>query len=209
MENNGYNYNQPVYGERPMPSMMEATKACLRKYATFSGRARRSEYWWFYLATYIASIIFALVWVISMFIQLGIWSASDSFNSHEPMDMFLMNPGFWIYVLFMLAIILPGLAVTVRRLHDLGKSGWYLLVPFLCAMLPFASLLIAKYNQALFIPIFIIDYVMNLAVAIIFIIWMASNGKRETNKWGPSPKYFPIEQHFQPAPSAPAPETQE
>ena len=45
METNGYNYQQPMYGERPMPSMIEATKACLRKYATFSGRARRSEYW--------------------------------------------------------------------------------------------------------------------------------------------------------------------
>jgi uncharacterized membrane protein YhaH (DUF805 family) len=75
----------------------DAVSTCLKKYVTFEGRARRSEYWWFVLAVFLASLVLSLISSI-----LG----------------GLVN----------LAMLLPLLAVGVRRLHDLGKSGWWLLI---------------------------------------------------------------------------------
>ncbi len=77
--------------------------SALQNYATFSGRSRRSEYWYFVLFSVI--IAFALGFVCGL---IGI-----------PM---LAN-------LFSLAIIIPSLAVGVRRMHDVGKSGWFILIP--------------------------------------------------------------------------------
>ncbi|MFM2101863.1 MAG: putative cytochrome, partial [Bacteroidota bacterium] len=75
----------------------------LKNYATFSGRARRSEYWYFVLFNIIISIVLGL---IGGMLELG----------------FLSN----LYSLF---IIVPSIAVGVRRMHDVGKSGWFLLIP--------------------------------------------------------------------------------
>ncbi len=75
----------------------------LKNYATFSGRARRSEYWYFALFSAIISIILAVVGVAIKF----------------P----LLNNVYSIIVL------LPSIAVGVRRVHDVGKSGWFILIP--------------------------------------------------------------------------------
>jgi len=75
----------------------------LRKYAQFNGRSRRSEYWYFTLF----SIIFQ---IILMFIGNAIsWPFLDS--------------------LYSLAVLIPGIAVGVRRMHDVNKSGWFILIP--------------------------------------------------------------------------------
>ncbi|MGB8624019.1 MAG: DUF805 domain-containing protein [Paracoccaceae bacterium] len=80
-----------------------AVRTCLLKYATFTGRARRAELWWFVLFNLLVQIVMSLLDGI-----LGIALLS---------------------VLFSLAMIVPNIAVGVRRLHDLDKSGWwYLLV---------------------------------------------------------------------------------
>ncbi len=92
----------------------ESISTCLRKYATFSGRATRSEYWWFYL-------FFALttmgVWIVfSILIGFGN-PIVENFTS-----------------ILSLAFILPVYAAGSRRLHDIGKSGWWqliLLVPLI------------------------------------------------------------------------------
>ena len=78
----------------------QSIKTCFSKYVTFSGRATRSEYWWFALLSFIVGFI--------------------------PVVNFLS-----------ILLILPGLAVAVRRLHDVGKSGWNLLwaiIPLLGAL---------------------------------------------------------------------------
>ena len=82
----------------------------------------------------------------------------------------------------------------VRRLHDIGKSGWYLLLPFLSPLLVGGAVVLAIFNHDLWF-FMIVAYVITLAIMIIMLVWMATNGKKETNKWGPSPKYFPIEQN--------------
>lgn len=75
----------------------------LKKYATFSGRARRSEYWYFTLFSTIIS--FAL-----LFLDGGLGTAA-------------LNP------LYSLVVLVPTIAAAVRRMHDVGKSGWFILIP--------------------------------------------------------------------------------
>ena len=87
--------------------------AALRKYAVFSGRARRKEYWFFFLFNLIIAIAAMIVDN-----ALGI-----TFEGQ------LMGP---IDLVFRLAVLLPSLAVLVRRLHDVGKSGWF----FFIALIP-------------------------------------------------------------------------
>ncbi|MCC6369844.1 MAG: DUF805 domain-containing protein [Bacteroidia bacterium] len=75
----------------------------LQNYATFSGRARRSEYWYFALFNVLISVVLSLVGA-----QMGTTMISNIYS---------------------LAVLIPGIAVAVRRMHDVGKSGWYLLIP--------------------------------------------------------------------------------
>jgi uncharacterized membrane protein YhaH (DUF805 family) len=82
--------------------------AVLKKYAVFSGRARRKEYWMF--------ILFNLIFMLIAYI----------------LNSILTGNGYgFIYMIYSLAVFLPGLAVSIRRLHDIGKSGWYLLLGFI------------------------------------------------------------------------------
>nr|WP_244426163.1 DUF805 domain-containing protein [Rhizobium mesoamericanum] len=88
-------------GERM--SFTEAVSSVFSKYAVFSGRAGRPEFWWFALFNVIASLIVAFL------------------------DKVLF--GYEILgALYGLAVLLPGLGVAVRRLHDIGRSGWWILV---------------------------------------------------------------------------------
>jgi uncharacterized membrane protein YhaH (DUF805 family) len=75
----------------------------LQNYATFSGRARRSEYWYFVLFNVIISFVFGFVGGL---IKMPIISTIYSF-----------------------AVLIPAISVGVRRMHDVGKSGWFLLIP--------------------------------------------------------------------------------
>lgn len=87
----------------------EAVQTVLGKYAVFSGRARRSEYWYWTLAMVIAAIVIEILTAIS-----------------RPL-------GVVIDVIWILGTVLPGLGVFVRRMHDTGRSGWWwfiVLVPF-------------------------------------------------------------------------------
>lgn len=71
----------------------ESIQTCFSKYANFSGRASRSEYWWWFLFVFLATMAASVV--------------NDKVSA-----------------LFSIAVMLPGLAVGARRLHDIDKSGW-------------------------------------------------------------------------------------
>lgn len=86
----------------------------LKKYAVFSGRARRKEYWMFILF----NMIFCLI-AMALDKILGI-GFDCLYNTYGP-----------IYIIYILAVFIPGLAVVVRRLHDIGKSGWMYLICFI------------------------------------------------------------------------------
>ncbi len=108
----------------------------LKKYAVFSGRARRREYWTFALLN--VAIIFAL----------------------DVFEWALGGPGA-LGALYTLAVLSPSLAVTVRRLHDTNRSGWWLLI--------------------LVIPIL---------GALVLIVFLLQDSDRLDNRFGPSPKYI-------------------
>ncbi len=75
----------------------------LKNYATFSGRATRSEYWFFVLFNIIISVVLGVVGGL--------------------VDFALLSS------IYSLAVLLPSIAVGIRRMHDVGKSGWFLLIP--------------------------------------------------------------------------------
>jgi len=100
-------------------SFGQAISTCFRKYADFSGRATRSEFWWFYLFYALVGLVLALPGTLVM--MLGIPASQDQ----------MPGPAFWIGLMLLvlaslvqLAFIIPMLAVGCRRLHDRGQSGW-------------------------------------------------------------------------------------
>jgi uncharacterized membrane protein YhaH (DUF805 family) len=112
----------------------------MKQYVDFNGRARRTEYWMFVLF----NLIFALAAIV---IDNVIGTAMEGVG-YGP-----------IYGIYALATFLPGLAVAVRRLHDVGKSGWYILMAF--------------------IP---------LIGAILLLVKLVQNSQEGTNEYGPNPK---------------------
>ena len=102
----------------------DAVKTCFSKYVTFSGRASRSEYWWFSLFISLGSIVAAIVDMLLF--------------GYDP-----VAPGSvgWISGLFTLAIFLPSLSVMVRRLHDKDRSGWW----YFIVLIPLIGLFILLY----------------------------------------------------------------
>jgi uncharacterized membrane protein YhaH (DUF805 family) len=105
--------------------------AVLKNYVGFSGRAHRSEFWFYMLFTLIVSIVLAIV---------------DSLGT------------VFLGAIYALATLLPGIAVTARRLHDTSRSGWWMLI----SLIP-------------------------LIGTIILIVFCVGDTKPETNKWGPPP----------------------
>ena len=97
-------------------NMKEAvTSAVFKKYATIEGRASRSEFWWFTLFLVLGGILFDVLDTV-----LG-WQFG------EP-DIFGNRPGV-LNLLFNLAVLVPIVCVTARRLHDVNRSGWWMLIP--------------------------------------------------------------------------------
>lgn len=91
---------------------MTSVRTVLGKYATFSGRAQRSEYWWYALFTFVTSLVLSFVDGILF----GVTATGQSIGV--------------LSALFSLAVLLPSIAVGVRRLHDLDRTGWWLLLIF-------------------------------------------------------------------------------
>lgn len=112
----------------------------LKKYAVFSGRARRKEYWFFLLFSFIISIVLGIIdGVIGTFsLEAGVGLLGS---------------------IYALAVMLPTIAVSVRRLHDTDRSGWWILI----TLLP-------------------------LVGAIVMLVFMAQDSKAGDNQYGVNPK---------------------
>ena len=114
----------------------------LKKYAVFSGRSRRSEYWVFFLIQFIIGIVLS---------GLGsVLSAQESL---------LALPVNAIYFIYIIGTLIPGIAVTIRRLHDTDRSGWWIFI----GIIPIIG-------------------------AILLIIWFCMDGTIGSNSYGPNPK---------------------
>ena len=121
-----------------MMSFTESICTCFKKYATISGRASRAEFWWFQLflsCTLLIMILIASVLMICSMIQQsqGYHAADDSFITHFSAIMILM----FLLQIVSLALWVPDICVMVRRLHDVGHSGFEIffgLIPFVGAI---------------------------------------------------------------------------
>ncbi|MBV8542453.1 MAG: DUF805 domain-containing protein [Pseudonocardiales bacterium] len=122
---------------------MEWYLKVLRQYADFAGRARRKEYWMFTLVNMVISVVLAII------------------DGVLNLNIGLLNVGL-LGLLYSLAVLLPGLGVGVRRLHDTGRSGWWLLIG-----------------------------IIPLVGWIVLIVFLATDGERQPNAYGPDPKAVP------------------
>lgn len=105
----------------------DAVRTCLQqKYVTFQGRAARSEYWWFMLFVYGVSILLAGL-------ALGMGGVQGFETGDFPMFSLIL---FVVLGLFFLGMILPLIAVTVRRFHDYNLSGWWYLAAIVVGFIP-------------------------------------------------------------------------
>lgn len=154
-------------------------KVVFENYANFSGRARRSEYWYYFLATIIISIILAIL-DTALGLKFGPGSGSGILGS-----------------IYSLAVFVPGLAVSVRRLHDVGKSGkllllFYILL-FVCVIVMVVSGLSlfatgATENFGALGLGFIIPMLLIVAMGIWMLVLFFTEGNKGPNKYGPDPK---------------------
>ena len=110
----------------------ESISICFKKYATFEGRASRSEYWWFVLFEVIVLIVAQLI--------------------HQ-----------YVYAIAALGFLLPALAAGARRLHDIGKSGWWLLLN-----------------------------IVPLVGPLVLLYFAVKDSQPGSNQYGPNPKAVPV-----------------
>lgn len=121
--------------------MMEWMLMPLKRYAEFSGRSRRKEYWMFVLGVFIAAIVLSIIeGALGMTGMVG--------GVYGPLT-----------TIFFLGVLIPSIAVQVRRFHDQDKSGWFLLL----ALIPFVG-------------------------GLIVLVFMCLEGTRGPNRFGPDPK---------------------
>ena len=104
----------------------QAISTCLRKYATFQGRARRSEFWWWVLLLFVIGIITNLLD--------NVFGTNINYSAYDTLSSLKISQGGWISAIVGLALFIPTLAVSVRRLHDTGKSGWWWWLNVLCCI---------------------------------------------------------------------------
>lgn len=100
-----------------------SVRTCFSKYATFTGRAGRSEFWWFVLFNLIARIVARIVDGILFGGPMVMMQHGHGYGMWE-----VYSPGGIVTGIVMLGLILPQLAVGARRLHDIGRSGWWQLI---------------------------------------------------------------------------------
>lgn len=115
----------------------ESVRTCLiKKYATFSGRASRSEYWWFQLFYFLVMIGLVLIFAAAGGLS-SIDPATGQFNGFGGATIVAMV----LMVVAILGMILPLISAVVRRLHDRNMSGWWYLAAIVVGMVPFVGFL--------------------------------------------------------------------
>jgi uncharacterized membrane protein YhaH (DUF805 family) len=153
----------------------------LRRYAEFRGRSRRTEYWLFWVLQMILSFVPGLVGAL-------ILGTSFAYEG-EPGEAAMMGLGAigLLQLLIGLLLIVPTFSVTVRRLHDTNRSGWWILAPLpfvaLAIMLAFTEL--GEGLSALMMFLMLLGF---LVTSVMLFVFMLLDGTRGPNRYGPDPK---------------------
>lgn len=163
----------------------QSVKTCLSKYVVFSGRAQRSEYWWFVLFVILVSVGLAVLSAVLFGTDPETGEGSNLLNS-----------------VFQLAIMLPMLAAGWRRLHDTGRPGWYLLLPMAFSIATMVMLLtgVAVFSAletgaedpetlrgpAAFLGAtgLMVMYAIQLVLSVVMIWWLSRPSQEGTNEYG-------------------------
>jgi uncharacterized membrane protein YhaH (DUF805 family) len=127
------NGTEPYYGEiePDLGFFGYFGRAITSYYANFSGRARRKEYWSFMVVPVLVMLVLGLIFG-------GLMAAAQGDPSGAGPGVMVVGA---IFVIFLLAIIIPSLAVSVRRLHDIGQSGWLILILVVIGLIPYLGIL--------------------------------------------------------------------
>jgi len=162
----------------------------LKRYAQFSGRSPRKEYWMFVLFTFIVSIVLSLLDA-----ALGFGGSSSSYSTAGASG-YAAGAGVrggLLANLWSLAILVPSLAVGVRRLHDLNRSGWWLLAPALIMAAGFVLFFMAMRGAMtgggmsgsgmIGGVLLFIGGIMS----IVLFVWFCMRGTEGPNRFGPDP----------------------
>jgi len=139
----------------------QAVRSGFANYVTFSGRAVRSEYWYWVLFVSIVALAATLL------------DLAIVHHRHGPFE------GLWTLVTF-----LPGLAIAVRRLHDIDRSGWWMLLPVSVVGIFVVTLLIYAVTGAF---VFIIPILAVIGLIVILFYWFCQPGTPGPNRFGPDP----------------------
>ncbi len=183
METN--NGNQPVAQfayARPILGFGEAIKICFQKFFDFTGRARRSEYWWFTLFQILVSIPCAFMD--------GLLDVAVGFS--------------FLNTVASIVLFFPSLTVSFRRLHDIGRSGWWLgaaMILFIIGLIVLAASSVSfgpdwTDDEALFRALFSaksllvwLPIIAAILLSIIIFVFSLLDSEKGENKYGPNPKY--------------------
>ena len=131
----------------------KSVKTCFQKYATFNGRASRSEFWYFWLLNF---DVYAILLILS--------------NKAPTANVAFVAIG--LFGVFFLATLIPFIAVTARRLHDVNKSGWFQIIPLPFLLL--AGVLLPKIPSVL----------IGMGLYIYLIVLYCSEGGKKNNRFG-------------------------
>jgi uncharacterized membrane protein YhaH (DUF805 family) len=167
----------------------------LKRYAEFSGRSRRTEYWMFFLFQMLLGVAF---WVL-----LAIVGGGALMTGGDPTAMAAAGGAamiiFALYGLVSLALIIPAIAVTVRRLHDTNRTGWWVLAPIAGYVLMFIGGIMAAAspdNPGVGGVLALIGGLAVLVLAVVLLVFMFLEGTRGPNNYGPDPKGEALDKVF-------------
>lgn len=162
----------------------------LKKYATFSGRAPRAEFWWFMLALVIFYFAFWLLFV-------AIAGGSMAADADPGMGVMGMFGGLGlVFGLVWLALLIPIIAVQVRRMHDLDRSGWWIGIFYILYLLSIVvmfgsvGMAAAGTGEAPNMGTFGIAMILSVAYmiyAIVLLVFFVLPGTKGPNRFGPDP----------------------
>lgn len=184
--------NQPIVAAPAKSLWQYFVESYTQNYFNFKGRARRREYWGIWLFNNLIALAISVIGRLLSDTDAGVFSMLSSMNLTWTI----------ISVLWSIISFFPQASATVRRLHDKGYSGkWYLGVFFLSVVfvtlsfgVGFSLLMDGRQSNGLLVLFGLIGLLFIVLAIFIFILLLLDGDKTE-NKYGPSPKYMPIDEY--------------